>query len=180
MPPTDSESTRWFSEHVQPHEPMLRGWLRSRFGRECDVDDVIQEAYLRIAQARARGEVQAPKAFLFATARNLALDRVRHQRVAAAKPLADFEALHVMDESGDVAETVARNQELALLTEAIQQLPDRCRQIFTLRKVYGVSPPEIAARLGLSEHTVAAQLAIGLKRCAQFMLRRRDGGKLAP
>jgi DNA-directed RNA polymerase specialized sigma24 family protein len=43
-----------------------------------------------------------------------------------------------------------------------------------LRKVYGLSPGEIAAKLGVSENTVSAQLSIGLKRCAQFMLRRRD------
>lgn len=169
-----NDQARWFAEFIQPHESMLRGWLRSRFGTQCDVDDLVQETYLRIAQARARGEVQAPKAFLFAAARNIALDQLRRLRTANAKPLAESEALHVFDDTADVAETVARNQELALLTEAIQTLPDRCRQIFTLRKVYGLSPGEIAGKLGVSENTVSAQLSIGLKRCAQFMLRRRD------
>jgi RNA polymerase sigma-70 factor (ECF subfamily) len=174
VPPPPNDQTRWFAEFVQPHESMLRGWLRSRFGAQCEVDDLVQETYLRIAQARARGEVQAPKAFLFATARNVALDQIRRLRTANAKPLAENEAFHVFDDTADVAETVAHNQELALLTEAIQTLPDRCRQIFTLRKVYGLSPGEIARRLEVSENTVSAQLSIGLKRCAQFMLRRRD------
>ena len=177
-PPNDK--ARWFAEFVQPHESMLRGWLRSRFGAQCDIDDLVQETFLRIAQARARGEVQAPKAFLFATARNVALDQLRRLRTANTKPLAESEALDVFDDTTDVAETVARNQELALLTEAIQTLPDRCRQIFTLRKVYGLSPGEIAERLGLSENTVSAQLSIGLKRCAQFMLRRRDRDRSSP
>lgn len=171
--PHPNDQARWFAEFIQPHESMLRGWLRSRFGAQCDVDDLVQETYMRIAQARARGEVQTPKAFLFATARNIALDQLRRLRTANAKPLAENEALHVFDDA-DVAETVARNQELALLTEAIQTLPDRCRQIFTLRKVYGLSPGEIADKLGISENTISAQLSIGLKRCAQFMLRRRD------
>lgn len=174
MIPPPNDKARWFAEFVQPHESMLRGWLRSRFGAQCDVDDLVQETYLRVAQARARGKVQAPKAFLFATARNVALDQLRRLRTANAKPLAESEALDVFDDNTDVAETVARNQELALLTEAIQTLPARCRQIFTLRKVYGLSPGEIAEKLGVSENTVSAQLSIGLKRCAQFMLRRRD------
>jgi RNA polymerase sigma factor (sigma-70 family) len=169
-----NDQARWFAEFIQPHESMLRGWLRSRFGAQCEIDDLVQETYLRIAQARERGAVLAPKAFLFATARNIALDQLRRLRTANAKPLAENEALDVFDDTADVAETVARNQELALLTEAIQTLPDRCRQIFTLRKVYGLSPGEIAGRLGVSENTVSAQLSIGLKRCAQFMLRRRD------
>jgi RNA polymerase sigma-70 factor (ECF subfamily) len=127
-----NDQARWFAEFIQPHESMLRGWLRSRFGTQCDVDDLVQETYLRIAQARARGEVQAPKAFLFAAARNIALDQLRRLRTANKKLLAENEALHVFDDTADVAETVARNQELALLTEAIQTLPDRCRQIFHL------------------------------------------------
>lgn len=180
VPPPDPETKRWFDREVLPHESMLRGWLRSRFGAQCDVDDLVQETYLRLAQARARGEVQSPKAFLFATARNVALDQLRRQRVAGANPLVDNMEWNVFEGTDDVAETVARNQELALLTEAIQSLPDRCRQIFTLRKVYGLSQREIAEKFGLSECTVSAQITTGVKRCTQFMLRRRDRGQPQP
>jgi len=45
----------------------------------------------------------------------------------------------------DVVETVSQQQELELLSEAIQSLPDRCRQVFTLRAVYGLSQREIAS-----------------------------------
>jgi RNA polymerase sigma-70 factor (ECF subfamily) len=84
-----------------------------------------------------------------------------------------MEALDVLDEADGVSDTVAHNQELALLTEAIQSLPDRCRQIFTLRKIYGMSQKDIAARLALSEHTVSAQLTIGLHKCTEFFWRHR-------
>jgi RNA polymerase sigma-70 factor (ECF subfamily) len=173
MPPPDSELGQWFAAHVQPHEAMLRAWLRGRFRGEADVDDVIQEAYVRLLRAREQAEVVSPKAFLFAVARNLALDRLRRRQVAQAEPLAENEAMAVLDEGGDIPETLARNQELELLTEAIQSLPDRCRQIFTLRKVYGLSQAEIAEKLGVSENTVSAQLTIGVKKCMEFMLRCR-------
>jgi RNA polymerase sigma-70 factor (ECF subfamily) len=180
MPPRDSEHSLWFDEHVRPHEPMLRAWLRSRFASEGDIDDVVQEAYMRLLRAREQGAVESPKAFLFAVARNLALDRLRRRQVARTEPLAENEALAVLEEGDGIPETVARNQELELLTEAIQSLPDRCRQIFTLRKVYGLSQAEIGARLGLSENTVSAQLTIGVKKCMAFMLRcrqERAGGR---
>lgn len=74
--PPDSELGQWFSAHVQPHEAMLRAWLSGRFGGQLDVDDIMQEAYVRVLRARTDGELQAPKAFLFATARNLALDQL--------------------------------------------------------------------------------------------------------
>jgi RNA polymerase sigma-70 factor (ECF subfamily) len=88
------------------------------------------------------------------------------------------EVLSVLEEGSGIPETVAHNQELELLTAAIQSLPDRCRQIFTLRKVYGISQPEIAQQLGLSENTVSAQLTLGVKKCMAFMLqcrREREG-----
>jgi RNA polymerase sigma factor (sigma-70 family) len=173
MPPPESELGRWFAAHVQPHEPMLRAWLRSRFKSETDLDDVVQETYLRLLRARERGEVTSPKAFLFAVARNLALDRFRHREVVPTESLAESEGLAVMDEGGSTPDLIAHHQELALLTEAIQSLPDRCRQIFTLRKVYGLAQSEIAAQLGVSENTVSAQLTIGVKKCMAFMLRCR-------
>jgi len=80
----------------------------------------------------------------------------------------------VLDEREDIPETIARNQELAFLTEAIQSLPDRCRQVFTLRKVYGLSQKEIAEKLGVSEHTVSAQLTIGIHKCTEYVLRERN------
>ena len=177
MPPQDPHVARWFTEAVQPHEPTLRAWLRSRFGAQCDVDDLVQEAYVRVIRARGNGEMVSPKAFLFATARNLALDQLRRRRVAAVESLVENDELHVLEDATDVAETVARNQELALLTEAIQSLPDRCRQIFTLRKVYGLSQREIGEKLGISERTVSAQLTIGVHKCTDFLRRHRDEGR---
>ena len=170
--------TRWFAEHVQPHEAMLRAWLRNQFRSEDDIDDLVQETYLRLLRAREQAEVTSPKAFLFAVARNLALDRLRHREVLPTKSLVENEVLSVLEEGSGIPETVAHNQELELLTAAIQSLPDRCRQIFTLRKVYGISQSEIAQQLGLSENTVSAQLTLGVKKCMAFMLqcrREREG-----
>jgi len=63
------------------------------------------------------------------------------------------------------------------MTRAIQSMPERCRQVFTLKKVYGMSPKNIAAELGISVNTVWAQFKIGLKRFTQYMdtnLKERD------
>ena len=153
---------------------MLRAWLSNRFpAGSSDLDDVMQEAYMRVLQAHANGTLQYPKAFLFAIARNLTLDRLRHKSVLRTEPLVDSGALDVLDDEGDVPSSVARNQELALLTQVIQSLPDRCRQIFTLRKIYGMPQKEIAKKLGISEHTVSAQLTIGIHKCTEFFARSR-------
>ena len=162
------EYDRWFAEEVQPHTVVLRAWLQRQFSSFRDVDDIVQEACLRVLEAGKNGELFSPKAFLFATARNLALDHLRHREVERIDPLAEIEALSVVDRDAGVPETVARNEELELLTQAVQSLPKRCRRIFTLRKIYQLSQKEIASELGISEHTVEVQGTIGLRKIAEF------------
>ena len=175
MPPPDSELGQWFAAHVQPHEAMLRAWLRRRFDSGVELDDIVQEAYVRVLRAHEGGPLASPKAFLFATARNLALDRLRRHEVSRTELLGEIDSLHVLDEREGIPETLARTQELALLTQAIQSLPTRCRQILTLRKLYGLSHREIAARLGLSESTVSNQITIGIEKCTDFFAKHGDG-----
>ena len=150
---------------------MLRAWLRGQFPQRTDFDDVIQESFMRVLAARQEQEITAPKSFLFTTARNIVLGQVRREKVAGNFALAESALNGIYEESADVAQEVARAQELELLTQAIQSLPTRCRQIITLRRIYGLSQKEVAAQLGLAEHTVEAQASIGLKKLTEYFAR---------
>ena len=130
----------------------------------------MQESLTRVWQAHAAG-VQSPKALLFTTARNLALDELRRRQVIAFEPIAEIADLPVYEDVPTAADQAAVNQELEILTKAIQSLPDRCRQVLTLRKICGLSQKEIAASLGIAEHTVEAQVATGMRKCAVFLAR---------
>jgi RNA polymerase sigma factor (sigma-70 family) len=175
MPPQDPEDARWFEEQLKPHEGMLRAWLRGQFSLDDDIDDILQEAYLRVLAVHRTGTVESPKALLFATARNLALMNLRHRRVERTDSLAEIDSTGILDEQADVAEAASRAQELEMLTQAIQSLPTRCRQIITLRKIYGLSQKEVAAELGIAEHTVEAQGTIGLRKIGEFFARHHRG-----
>ena len=148
---------------------MLRAWLYSRFGDRCDLDDIIQESFLRVLKAKADHSLKSPKSFLFATARNLALDSLKHSSVSKTEYLAQFEMSEFEDSGMGIPEIVARNQELEILTKALQSMPDRCRQVFTLRRVYGMPQREIAKKLNISRNTVSAQLTVGLRKFTQYM-----------
>jgi RNA polymerase sigma-70 factor (ECF subfamily) len=181
MPPsTDPALARWFAEEVQPHEPALRAWLRGRFPTLADSDDLVQEAYIRLLRARETGSIACARAFLFVTARNLALNQLRHLRHERPEGLAELDTSGVLDESAAIPDSVARAEDLQLLIRAIQSLPDRCRQIVTLRKIYGLSQKEIARKLEISEHTVEAQGAIGLRKCIEYFRRHGYGRGLRP
>ncbi|MDB6127997.1 MAG: polymerase subunit sigma-24 [Verrucomicrobia bacterium] len=157
---------------------MLRAWLRSQFPAQADIDDLVQEAFVRVLKTHAAGEVRSPKALLFVTARNLALMQLRHRQVAREDALSEAELWGILDESVDVPHAVARAQELEILTKAIQSLPTRCRQILTLRKIYGMSQKAVAAELGIAEHTVEVQGTIALRKLGEFFS--RFDGPLSP
>jgi RNA polymerase sigma factor (sigma-70 family) len=135
------------------------------------VDDVVQESMTRMLQAHAAAPVRSAKALLFTTARNLALDAVRRQRVVAFEPITENTSQDVLASDQDVVATVSKQQELELLTKAIQALPERVRQIFTLRTAYGLTQKQIAAKLAVSESTVEKQMAAGVRLCAEFFAR---------
>ncbi|HVU25160.1 MAG TPA: sigma-70 family RNA polymerase sigma factor [Opitutus sp.] len=165
------ENDCWFRDEVQVHEGTLRTWLRGRYPALIDVDNIVHEAMLRVWHTRGSVAVGSPRALLFTAAQNLAIDQLRRQNIVPMESVAEMSALPVMEESPPPSEIAARNQELELLTKAIQSLPEKCRQVLTLRKIYGLSQKEIAARLGISEHTVEAQVGNGIRRCAAYLAR---------
>jgi RNA polymerase sigma factor (sigma-70 family) len=165
--------SKWFAEEVQPHESTLRAYLRSRYSAAGDVDDLLQETYLRILRVKDFRVIRSTRAFLFSVARRLAVDQVRRERRGGIhEPVTDFSAIHVLEGGKNIPDTVSTRQEVGLLAEAIDALPPRCREIIILRKLDGLSHREIAARLGLSEETVQVQIGRGMRRCADYLRKR--------
>jgi RNA polymerase sigma-70 factor (ECF subfamily) len=167
--------SRWFAEEIQPHEPLLRSWLRARFSSLRDIDDVVQESYLKVLRARGAGRIDHPKAYLFNTARNAALDRVRRDQIISFERLTDLETSFVFEDDGSHRSTADLELELELLAAAVRALPSRCREVLVLRKYHGLSHEEIAARLGITRNTVNAQITAAMIRCRQYF---RDHGVL--
>jgi RNA polymerase sigma-70 factor (ECF subfamily) len=169
MVPPDPETSRWFTTEVRPHEPELRAYQRGKFSAHPDIDDLVQETYARLLQAREHAPLCSAKAYLFSTARNAAFDYFRRRKIAAIEGMAEIELLPVFEDRPGVADTACLNQELQLLAEAIQALPERCRRVLTLRKLHGHSHREIAEKLGIAENTVNAQIAIGVLRLRDWL-----------
>jgi RNA polymerase sigma-70 factor (ECF subfamily) len=173
-PEPSSPRARWFAEEVLPHEPAVRGYLRSRFPR-LDVDDVVQESYLKLFTARAAGKIASTRAYFFAVARNTAVSAFRRQRIYAPTPVNELPDWRVLDGGPDAAELANTRHQIDLVAAAIGALPGRCREIVTLAAVDGLTYSEIAARLGLSEATVRVQIARGVHKIAEYRRVRGEG-----
>lgn len=172
-PATPAESaaslSRWFADEVQPHDADLRSFVRGSFPREREVEDVVQESYLRLWRARAAQPIRSARALLFTIARHVALNRVARGRISPEVAVGDLAALPAVAEGHDAAEAAARRDTLRLLAEALAVLPPRCREITILRKLQGVPQRDIAARLGVSEKTVEEQVSRGVRRCEAYL-----------
>src|SRR3954463_16651101 len=130
------------------YEGVLRACLHRYARNTADVDELLPATYahlLTAGAARGREEIRSIRAFALTVARNVALSWLRHRQVVPIELVADLESLELLDERSQVDEIVNTHQELALLAQAVARLPARCRHVFTLRKVYGLSQKEIAA-----------------------------------
>lgn len=141
-----------------------------------DVEDIVQETYVRVCQIEQKSVITSPRSYLFRIARNLALDHIKR----ADSQLTD--SIDALDEqqsekvlcsaerlADDVFEQAASNEEFAMFCEAVRHLPLQCRRVFVLRKVYGYSQREIAGKMGIAEKTVEKHITKGMKRCLYYM-----------
>lgn len=158
-------------ENVTIYEGPLRGWLRAQMLSAADVDDILQEAFLKVYQASRERPISSPKAYLFATARNLVRGRARALRNAQPVSLDNDDVVALFADGDDTPRQVAAAEELEMLTQAIQHLPRKCRRILTLMKIYGMSQKEVAAELSISPKTVENQCAIGMRKIARYFER---------
>jgi RNA polymerase sigma factor (sigma-70 family) len=168
-----ADEARWFKDEIRPHESDLRAFIRARFPTLTDIDDLVQETYARLLHARAAGKTGLNRAYLFVVARNAGLDLVRHQHCVPFEPLGNFEhSLVVEGKIANPAETLSLEQEHAMLHDALRDLPPRCAEVVRLRRFEDLSYQQIAKKLGVSERTVNAQLALAVIRCRRYLAAR--------
>ena len=153
---------QWFITEILPHEGVLVRYLNRVWRNASEVSDLRQDIYVRVYESARVNRPAAPKAFLFATARNLMTDRLRHSRVVPIDSRPDFDGLDALIDEISPERQVSSRQELSRLARALDSLSDKCRSVIWLRRVEGLSQRETAQHLGLQEGAVESQLARGL------------------
>lgn len=171
-PASPAALNEWFAVEVHPHESHLRSYLRRAFPTVRDVDDVVQESYLRLWRKQRAQPMESARAFLFRIARNFAIDLLREDRRAPAADLGISGVETVVDDGAETLEQIRARELEEILTDALDALTARHRQIVTLCKLQCLPHAAVAARLGISEKTVNEHLYRGLQRLGDELRRR--------
>jgi RNA polymerase sigma-70 factor, ECF subfamily len=160
---------RAFDTVFRAHYPRLVRFAESIVRERGPAEEIAQEVMLELWRRRETLEVeQSFGAYLMRSARNRALNYVRHQRVVARELAAA--TIETAESPGTDAETLGSELETAV-RNAIENLPERSREVFTLSREQGLKYAEIARVLDVSVKTVE-------KRMGQALSELRD--RLAP
>ena len=165
----DDSLDEWFAREILVHEGALVAFLHRAWPDHAEVNDLRQEAYVRVYEAAARARPTAPRPFLFTTARHLITDRLRRGRVVSIEPVGDLEALNVLIDEVSPERRLDAHQILHRLAAAFDRLPPRCREVVWLRRVGDLSQKEVAAALGVSESVVENEGVKGIRKILQTM-----------
>lgn len=163
----------WFTHEVLPIEWLLMRYLRQNWRDSAEWPDLRQEVYVRVYEAARSGVPERAAPFVLATARNLLIDRARRSQVVSIEAYAELDDLSVCELTPE--RHASGRAELAVLVEALDALPARCREAVKLRKVDGLSQREVAVEMGIAEDTVEKQLAKGMRAIADALFARGIG-----
>jgi RNA polymerase sigma factor (sigma-70 family) len=143
------------------HARALKKYLLSIVPKLDVAEELTQDVFVRL-QMSGRSELDSPRGFLFRTARNLALDHLRRAGRVPFDALDETAAAQLADASASPEEQVAAREELAIMRAIILELPPKCRQVFLLVRLEGLSHRDVAAEMGMSQTMVRKHLARAL------------------
>ena len=141
-----------------------------------DVEDVVQEVFIRSYQIDIIKKIDQPKGYMFRTARNLSLKHLDLSHNKLTYAVEDLDLLAVTNDRDPVFRQVEVSEQFVIFCQAARELPEQCRKVFILKKVYELSHDDIADRLGISVSTSNKHLAKGVARVTEYM---REHGYLS-
>ncbi len=149
--------------------PEMRRFFQARLGASDEVEDLVQDLYLKVRNTPVGPEIINPPAYLYRLASNLMLDRLRARRRTGAREAewrrshqASVGALDIAD-TPDAEQAMIGRQRLEKLVAALETLAPLTQRAFRLHKFDGLNQADVAARLGISRSAVEKHIALALQ-----------------
>jgi RNA polymerase sigma factor (sigma-70 family) len=137
----------------------LASFFRKRARNSAEVQDLVQQVFLRLAQSPKFDGIRNPEGYIFQTAANALKDQARHRSVRerfAAQQLHESDAQRT-DFSPE--RVLQAREAVAKVAQALRQLPERTRDVFVLRCFEGLKSTEIGQLQGISVRAVEKHMA---------------------
>lgn len=165
--PDDSEAmpthAAAISQLFRDHNRALVNFLLTKIPDEQEAREVAQEAYVKLLQLDQPVAASILRWYLFKIARRIAIDRQR-QRVSRNR-LDRLDIEDDLDLANPTENHVIAADELARLLEALRELPAKCQHAFLLQRFHGLTPPQVATRLGITDRMVRHHVSRALIYC---------------
>ena len=136
------------------YRPSLTRYFRRRLHAADDVDDLVQEVFLRLIKRGQVSELEQIGAYLFQTASSVLNDYLRRRRSHQADKHDSFDPDLHADADFAVDRVMEGQERLRHATALLLELPERTRNVFILRRIEGMRYADIARRLGISVSAV--------------------------
>lgn len=133
-----------------------------------DIDDIVQDTFVKCYEAELKHSIEFPKTYMLRTVQNLALNHVQNWNQRFTDN-GNNELIEEQLRTKPLEQEFESKERFLCFCRAVEQLPEQCRKVFILKKVYGLSQQEIASYLQLSESTVEKHIAKGIRRCFEYM-----------
>ncbi len=144
-------------------------WVARIIGSEPAAEDVAQNLYLRVQGIEDHPPIINKRSFLFRLASNLALDHVRVTRRHDELFAGDVDASHVASAEPSAETRLLDREKVRQIASIVETMPLRCRQVFLLIKIDGLSVAETAVCLGISQDMVRKHIRHALQFCHQAL-----------
>jgi RNA polymerase sigma factor (sigma-70 family) len=152
--------------------PLTR-YFSARARRGADVEDLVQEVFLRLARRVGDAPVEAAEGYVFAIANSVLADSYRRaaRQLPAAPDDLDGEGPRGLAEDRSPERVLLAREELGAVERALLELPERTRFAFALNRYEELTYQEIARRLGISVSAVEKHM---MRALAHLARRRRE------
>ena len=163
---THDARSQLVEELFAAHRTALLQYLTRLLHSSEDAEEIVQETYIRLLKLEDFGHLDSEvRRFLFRIATNLARDRFRQRKARAHDAHVPYDLLELEGSSESPEEIVDWDAGMAVLKQALLDLPPRHRQVFLLHVTENMSYRTIAKHLGVSTKTVERDLAMVLELC---------------
>lgn len=169
VPGDENNRSQIIQELFVRYDGLLRRNLAATLQSDAEAKDVAQEAYLRILQMKQLDTISHLRAYLFRTASNIAIDRLRKRKVREEAARDQIDALENLLATPGPERIVLGGQHLDLLKSALLELPEKCHVAFALHFIAEKTVAETATEMGLSARMVRYYLVRGLAHCRQAL-----------